>query len=38
MGNLLKLLARDDSCCALPKPDIFVDFESAAPTEDEAQV
>ncbi len=38
MGNLLRLLSRDESCCSLPKYDVFVDFESAAPTPDEVQV
>ena len=38
MGNLLRLLSRDsDSCCSLPRPgDLFVDFESAQATEEEA--
>ena len=27
MGNLLRLLARDD-CCSVQKYDIFLDFES----------
>lgn len=38
MGNLLRLLARDESCCALPKHDIFVDFESALPANEEVQL
>ncbi|XP_014670173.1 PREDICTED: protein FAM49B-like [Priapulus caudatus] len=33
MGNLLRLLTREE----LPKPDIFVDFENAAPTEIERE-
>lgn len=36
MGNILRLLARDgDSCCALPKTDVFVDFENAQPSTEE---
>lgn len=36
MGNLLRLLSRDgDSCCSLPKQDLFVDFENALPTDSE---
>jgi hypothetical protein len=35
MGNILRILMRDESCCALPKHDIFVDFENAQPTEEE---
>lgn len=32
MGNLLRLISRDvDSCCSVPKYDIFVDFENAQP-------
>ncbi len=38
MGNILKLLARDGDCCALPKQDIFVDFESASPIPEEAEL
>ena len=38
MGNLLKLLARDGDCCALPKQDIFVDFETASPTPEEEEL
>ena len=40
MGNLLRLLSRDaDSCCSLAKPgDLFVDFESAKATEEEAEL
>lgn len=40
MGNLLRLLSRDaDSCCSIAKPaDLFVDFESAQPTEEEAEL
>jgi len=43
MGNLLRLLSRED-CCSPQKYDIFLDFENAQPTEaerpvyDEAQV
>lgn len=38
MGNLLRLLSRDgDSCCSMPRPvDLFVDFENAKATEEEA--
>jgi len=39
MGNILKLLARDgDVCCKNQNYDIFVDFESAVPKEDEAEI
>ena len=40
MGNLLRLLARDgDNCCSLPKTgDLFMDFENAKPTPDEAEL
>ena len=40
MGNILRLLSRDgDSCCSMPKSgDLFVDFENAKPTEDEAEL
>jgi hypothetical protein len=43
MGNLLRLLSRED-CCSPQKYDVFLDFENAQPTEiekaiyDEAQV
>ncbi|KAF0304085.1 Protein FAM49B [Amphibalanus amphitrite] len=36
MGNLLRLLARDD-CCSVQKYDIFLDFENAEPTESELE-
>nr|XP_053641944.1 LOW QUALITY PROTEIN: CYFIP-related Rac1 interactor B-like [Cherax quadricarinatus] len=38
MGNLLRLLARDDagnSCCSHQKYDVFLDFENAVPSEEE---
>ncbi|XP_071528468.1 CYFIP-related Rac1 interactor B-like [Panulirus ornatus] len=38
MGNLLRLLARDDagnSCCSHQKYDVFLDFENAEPSEEE---
>ncbi|XP_064078037.1 CYFIP-related Rac1 interactor B [Macrobrachium rosenbergii] len=38
MGNLLRLLARDDagnSCCSHQKYDVFLDFENASPSEAE---
>lgn len=39
MGNLLKILARDEpSCCSLPKNDVFVDFETSSPAPDEADL
>ena len=40
MGNLLRLLSRDgDSCCSLPKPgDLFVDFECARATQEDADL
>ncbi|XP_076042591.1 CYFIP-related Rac1 interactor B [Oratosquilla oratoria] len=37
MGNLLRLLARDDStCCSHEKYDVFLDFENASPSAEEA--
>ncbi|CAG0915091.1 unnamed protein product [Notodromas monacha] len=39
MGNLLRLLSRDDSnCCSPQKYDIYLDFENASPTENELAV
>ncbi|CAG0896780.1 unnamed protein product [Darwinula stevensoni] len=36
MGNLLRLLARDESnCCSPQKYDVYLDFENAQPTEEE---
>lgn len=35
MGNLLRLLARDDSCCSHNKLDFFLDFENAVPSQAE---
>ncbi|KAG0711309.1 Protein FAM49A [Chionoecetes opilio] len=35
MGNLLRLLARDDSCCSHQKYDVFLDFENAEASEEE---
>ncbi|XP_042234300.1 CYFIP-related Rac1 interactor B-like isoform X2 [Homarus americanus] len=38
MGNLLRLLARDDagnSCCSHQKYDVFLDFENAVPSAEE---
>ncbi|CAG7831851.1 unnamed protein product [Allacma fusca] len=37
MGNLLRLLSRDD-CCSPQKYDVFLDFENAQPTEAEKEV
>lgn len=40
MGNLLRLLAiGDDSCCGMPENlDVFVDFENAQPSPEEAEL
>ncbi|XP_045604314.1 CYFIP-related Rac1 interactor B [Procambarus clarkii] len=41
MGNLLRLLARDDagnSCCSHQKYDVFLDFENACPSEEEREL
>ncbi|ODM94581.1 Protein FAM49B [Orchesella cincta] len=37
MGNLLRLLSRED-CCSPQKYDVFLDFENAQPTEAEKEV
>jgi len=35
MGNLLRLLSRDDGCCSHNKLDLFLDFENAQPSPSE---